>query len=53
MFEERFLKESAERDDVSPSMKGRDLIREVLEIHEDIYWNREGTARRQCWKFSM
>ncbi|MBI4237678.1 MAG: toxin-antitoxin system, antitoxin component [Deltaproteobacteria bacterium] len=36
----------AHRDDVSVSMKVRDLIRDAIELTEDDYWQRKATRRR-------
>lgn len=43
------LQALAKRDDVSLSMKVRDLIRDALELTEDAYWDRLGEKRKDTF----
>ena len=45
------LKRSAKKEGISLSQKARDLIREALEIEEDLYW--EEVARERKRPFSI
>ena len=42
----RLLERLAKRDDVSVSMKVRDLIRDALELAEDAYWDTKANQRK-------
>ena len=39
------IKELAEKDGMSLSLKARDLIKEALEVYEDSYWLRKAKER--------
>ncbi len=39
----------AKRDGVSLSLKARDLIREALELQEDLYWEEKAKARAKTF----
>ncbi len=43
------LQKLAEHDGVSLSLKARDLIREALEIHEDLYWDAVASERENAF----
>lgn len=45
----RLLKELAERDEISISMKVRDLVREALELTEDAYWTKVAKKRKSSF----
>ena len=41
------LKEISRRNKVSISSIGRDLIKEALELHEDVYWDKAASVREK------
>lgn len=43
------LDKLAHREGVSLSLAARDLIKEALEIHEDIYWNKAAQTREKTF----
>lgn len=43
------LSKSAKRAGVSLSLKARDLIREALEIEEDLYWEKKASRRSKSF----
>jgi len=43
------LSRMAKRDGVSLSLKARDLIREALELQEDIYWEKKAEKRAKTF----
>jgi hypothetical protein len=45
-----WVRRLAKRDGVSLSLKMRDLLREVYETHEDLYWAKEGERRLRTFK---
>ncbi len=45
----RSLSSLAKRDGVSLSLKARDLIREALEIQEDLYWDQKASSRAKTF----
>jgi hypothetical protein len=49
---QEILKEIAKKNKVSVSSVGRDLIKEALEIEEDIYWDKVASQREKNfnWK---
>ena len=46
----RSVKQLAQRDGMSLSLKARDLIRHALELYEDAYWVQEAKAREATFK---
>lgn len=45
----QYLSRIAKRDGVSLSLKARDLIREALEIQEDIHWQKRAEQRAKTF----
>ncbi|HCU23730.1 MAG TPA: antitoxin, RHH family protein [Deltaproteobacteria bacterium] len=45
----RFLSKISKRDGASLSSKARDLIREALELQEDLYWERKAKSRAKTF----
>lgn len=43
------LKEIARKNKVSVSSVGRELIKEALELHEDMYWDRVASEREKSF----
>ena len=46
----RSVKQLAKRDGISLSLKARDLIRDALELYEDVYWVQEARARESTFR---
>ena len=44
-----YLKEISRRNKVSVSSVGRDLIKEALELHEDMYWDGVASEREKSF----
>lgn len=40
----------AKKEGISVSLKTRDLIREALELSEDLYWEKKATKRSKTFK---
>lgn len=45
----RSVRQLAKRDGVSLSLKARDLIREALELYEDVYWVEQAREREKTF----
>ncbi len=44
------LQKLAKHEGISLSLKARDLIREALELHEDLYWDTVASEREKTFK---
>ena len=47
----KILNRMAHREGVSLSLLARDLLKESLELHEDLYWNQTAAKREKTFSY--